>query len=207
MPQPGKLTADGQHWVYRSEGRRKCWFQTAAEVVGAVKKPAHRHAVEQRVTARKSSEATLHKRQADDDAHAEILRSALSEMTQPTPPGPDHKVADTAPAPPTVASELVPPTPIVEPATDQLTPDRPMSRLVDVQTLAVSQSPNETVGSSVLPAIPIAFPLAEAGDDGRGWTIRLGVLLIALGLVSLLSSSLPMLVGLFSRSEQLKRKN
>jgi hypothetical protein len=42
----------------------------------------------------------------------------------------------------------------------------------------------------VPPATPVAVPIAEAGDEGRGWTATwLGVLLMALGLVSLLSSS------------------
>jgi len=35
LPQPGKSTADGQHWVYRFDGRRKCWFQ-AAEGIATV---------------------------------------------------------------------------------------------------------------------------------------------------------------------------
>jgi hypothetical protein len=197
LPQPGKLTADGQHWVYRSEGHRKCWFQTAESVVGAVKKPMHRHAVKQRVTVRESREAEFHKRKADEDAHAEVLRSASPEIS--TPSAPELKVADTASVPAVGASALAP---VAESAVDQLTPDRPKPRLTDVETLRVSPSASDTIDFSVLPAIPVAFPLVEAGDDGRGWMATwLGVLLMALGLVSILSSSLPRLVVLFSRSE------
>jgi hypothetical protein len=29
LPRPGKSTAAGQRWVYRFDGHRKCWFQTA----------------------------------------------------------------------------------------------------------------------------------------------------------------------------------
>ena len=97
LPQPGKLTADGQRWVYRSEGHRKCWFQTAKGVVGAVKKPMDHHAVKQRVTVRERREAEFHKRKVDADARAEVLRSAPAEMSQPTPSAPELKVADAAP--------------------------------------------------------------------------------------------------------------
>jgi hypothetical protein len=46
------------------------------------------------------------------------------------------------------------------------------------------------VAASVPPAAPVAFPIAEAADDGRGWTATwLGVLLMALGLLTLLGSS------------------
>ena len=200
--QPGKLTADGLRWVYRSEGHRKCWFQTA-EVVASMERPARRHFVKQRVTAPESSEAALRERKAGVNARAELLRSAPAEMSQPTPSAPELKVADAAPVPAMGAAALVPPAPVAESAIDQLTPDRPTPRLVDVEMLRVSPSANDTIPSSVLRAIPIAFPLAEAGDDGRGRTAtRLGVLLMALGLVSLLSSGLPVLLGLFSRSEE-----
>jgi hypothetical protein len=40
------------------------------------------------------------------------------------------------------------------------------------------------------PALLYAIPIADVGDDARGWSATwLGVLLMALGLVSLLSSS------------------
>ena len=48
--QPGKSTADGQHWVYRYDGHRKCWFQTA-EGTATVKEPVHHHATKQRAAA------------------------------------------------------------------------------------------------------------------------------------------------------------
>ena len=199
MPQPGKLTADGQRWVYRSEGHRKCWFQTAKGVVGAVKKPMDHHAVKQRVTVRERREAEFHKRKVDADARAEVLRSAPAEMSQPTPSAPELKVADAAPI---AAVGTSAPAPFAESAANQLTPDRPKPRLANAETLRASPSANDTIDSSVLPAIPVAFRVAEAGDDERGWMATwLGVLLMALGLVSLLSSSLPKLVGLFSRSE------
>jgi hypothetical protein len=37
--------------------------------------------------------------------------------------------------------------------------------------------------------VPVAFPLVEATDNGRGWKAWLGVLLMALGLIAVLGSS------------------
>jgi hypothetical protein len=73
-------------------------------------------------------------------------------------------------------------------ATDQLTP---MPRQVNVETLlATVSAASDAVSAAVLPAPLVAFPIAEAGYDGRGWTTNwFGMLLLALGLVSVLSSS------------------
>jgi hypothetical protein len=201
--QPGKLATDGQHWVYRSEGHRKCWFQTAEGAVAAIKKPVRNYVVKQDVTARERREAALRKRKADANARAEVLRSTPVEISHPAPPAPEFKVADTLPAPATGVAAVAPPASVAESSTDQLTPDRPTPRVVDVETVGVSSSASDTV-TSPLPreTIPVAYRFAETGDDGWSWTAtRLGVLLMALGLVSLLVSSLPVLFGLFSRSE------
>ena len=65
-----------------------------------------------------------------------------------------------------------------------------MPRQVAVETLlAAAPAPSAAVAASVLPA-PVAFPVAEATDDGPGWmATSLGMLLMALGLVSVLGSS------------------
>ena len=191
LPQPGKSTPGGQHWVYRFDGHRKCWFK-AARGIATAKKPVHHHAAKQHVAAPEENEAALRKRKAVVDRRAELLRSAPAETPQPTPPAPKLKVVDAAPVPATGAAALVPPAPVVaKPATDQLTPDHPTPRQVDVETLlAAVPAASDAVTASVPPATPVAVPIAEAGDDGRGWTATwLGVLLVALGLVSLLSSS------------------
>jgi hypothetical protein len=208
LPQPGKLATDGQRWVYRSEGHRKCWFQTAEGAVAAVKKPVRNSAVKQRVTARERREAALRKRKADADARAEVLRSTPAEMSQPAPSAPAPKVADTLPTPATGAAAVVPPAPVAastpdQVTTDQVTPDRPTPRVVDVETVGVSSPASDTMTSPVpREMIPVAYRFAETGDDGWRWTAtRLGLVLMALGLICLLGSSLPMLVGLFSRSE------
>jgi hypothetical protein len=190
LPQPGKATADGQHWVYRFDGRRKCWFQ-AAEGAAIVKKP-HRYASRHRVPASDENETALRKRKALVDARAELLHSAPAEALHPTPPAPELKLADAAPVSAMVVAALVPPAPIVaEPASNQHTPDHPAPRQVDVETLlAAAPAASDAVPASLPRATPVAVPIAEAGDSGRGCTATwLGVLLMALGLVSLLSSS------------------
>jgi len=108
LPHPGKSTADGQHWVYRYDGHRKCWFQTA-EGTATVKKPVHHHATKQRAAAPEEKEAALRKRKAVVDVRAELLRSARAETAQPTPPAPEVKLVDAAPVPTTGAAALVPP--------------------------------------------------------------------------------------------------
>ena len=201
LPQPGKSTADGRHWVYRFDGHRKCWFQAAEGT--PLKKPVHHPAAKQRVAA-PENESALGKQKAVVDARAELLHSAPAETSQPTPPARELKVVDAAPVPAMGAAALVPSTPVVaNPASDQFTPDHPTPRQVDVETLlAAAPSASDTVASSVPPATAVAVPIAEASDDGRGWMATwLGVLLMALGLVSLLSSSRTLRWPAISRSE------
>jgi hypothetical protein len=178
----GKSTADGQHWVYRLDGHRKCWFQ-AAEGIATAKKRVYHHTAKQRAPA--ENETARRKREAVVDAR-ELLRSAPAETPQPTPPASELKVVDAASVLATGAAA-----PLANRATDQLTPDRPSPHQVDVETvLSAGRAPSDAVAASVPPGSPAAFPIAEAGDDGRGRTASwLGMLLMALGLASVLSSS------------------
>src|SRR5262249_55465074 len=59
LRQPGKAT-NGQHWVYRLDGPRKCWFQVA-ERSATVKKLVHDYAAKQRVVAPEEKEAAQRK--------------------------------------------------------------------------------------------------------------------------------------------------
>ncbi|WP_235782680.1 hypothetical protein [Bradyrhizobium murdochi] len=193
MPRPGTSTAEGQRWVYRTEGRRKCWFQ-AAEGTTTVKQVRNR-AAKPRVTV-EENEAARAKQKAVMDARAELLRSAPAETSQPTQPAPELKVVDAASVPATETAAFVPPTPVASRATDQLTPDQPTPdhpapRRLDAATLlAAAPAPSEAVAVSVPPAAPVASPIAEAAEDGWGWMATwLGALLMALGLASVLASS------------------
>jgi hypothetical protein len=189
-PRPGKSTADGQRWVYRLDGHRKCWFQ-AGDGIATLNKRVHHHAAKHRVAAPAENEPARRKREVVVDARAELPRSAPAETSQPTPPASELKVIDAASVVATGAAALAPPAPVANRATGQLTPDHPAPRQVDVEILlAAAPAASGAVAASVPSAPPIAFPFAEAGDDRRGWTANwLGMLLMALGLVSVLSSS------------------
>jgi hypothetical protein len=194
LPRPGKLAANGRRWAYHLEGRRKCWFQTAETAVSSVKKRVHQYALTQRVTARERREASLRKRKADVDARAEVLRPAPAEMSRPTPSAPELKMADTALIATMKRAAVMPAAPIAESMTDQITPDRPTPRFLDAEAFRLLPAANDTITSPVLPATSRANGWARTAT----W---LGLLLMALGLASLLSPSLPKLIGLFSRSE------
>src|SRR5215469_6359103 len=83
LPQPGKSTIDGQHWVYRIDGRRKCWFQ-AAVGVATVKKPGQ-HGATKRASAAEENEFLVRKRRAIVEAYAEVPRPATAETVSTLP--------------------------------------------------------------------------------------------------------------------------
>ncbi|WP_028349475.1 hypothetical protein [Bradyrhizobium murdochi] len=189
LPRPGKSTTAGPRWVYRFDGHRKCWFQAAEEV--AVKKQPRYRAAKPRVAARAENESTQRKRKAVVDARAELLRSAPAETSMPTRPAPELKVVDAAPVSAMGAAAVVPPAPTEKLLIDRLTPDYRTARQVDVETLlAATPAARDALAASVPTAAPVVFPVTETVDDGRGWTATwLGVLLMALGLVSVLGSN------------------
>ena len=189
LPRPGKSTAAGQRWVYHFDGRRKCWFQTA-QGIATVKKQVRHSAARPPVAGPEENEAAPRKRKAVADARAELLRSAPADESAQAGPARELEVVDAAPVPATGAAALVPSAPIERRATDQLTSDHVMPRVVDVKTLVVAASaPSDSIAASV-PSAPVTFPVAEAADEGQGWMATLlGALLIALGLVAVLGSS------------------
>ena len=189
MPRPGTSTAAGQRWVYRFNGHRKCWFQTA-QGIATVKKRVRPSAAKPPVAVSEESEAAPRKQKAVADARAELL-SASAEASQPKRLAPEVKVVDTASVLSTGAAAFVPPAPVERRATDQLTPDHATPRVIVVKARpTTAPTPGEAVADSAPSAAPVPVPVAEAADDGRGWMATLlGVLLMALGLVSVLGSS------------------
>jgi hypothetical protein len=192
LPQPGKSTTAGQRWVYRFDGHRKCWFQTA-QGTATVKKQVRHSAAKPLVAVPEENEAAPRQQKAVVDARAELLRSGPLEASQPTGLAHEFKVVDAASVPATGPAAVVPLAPIEKLATDQLAPDHATPRVVEVKTIRVTApAPSDAVSASVPPA-PVAIPVAdaaEAADDRQGWMATLfGVLLIALGLVSVLGSS------------------
>ena len=194
LSEPGKSTAAGQHWVYRLEGGRKCWFQ-AAEEIAVKKKQARSRAAKPRAAAPEENDVARPKRKAVVDARAEMLRATPVETPQPMQPAPELKMADAASVPAMGTAAFMSPAPIENLKTDRLTPDQRTPRQVDVEKLlAAAPAARDAVAVSVpAAAAPVTFALAAATDDGPGWMATwLGVLLIALGLVSVLVASRPL---------------
>jgi len=189
LPRPGTSTTAGQRWVYRFDGQRKCWFQTA-QGIATVKKQFRHGAAKPPAAVPEENEAAPRKQKAVADARAELLGSASAEASQPTRRAPEFKVVDAASALATGPAAFVPPGSVEKLATDQLTPDHATPRVVVVKTRVVAApAPSEAVAAPV-PLAPVTFPVAESADDGQGWMATLlGVLLMALGLVAVLGSS------------------
>ncbi|GLR88311.1 hypothetical protein GCM10007857_50230 [Bradyrhizobium iriomotense] len=181
---PGKSAAEGQHWVYRVDGHRKCWFQVA-EDTRIVKKLVHRQAAK-KVAASKKREATSRRLKSVVDVHAELLPSARTDGNGLAPPAPELKVADASPVAATAAALARSAPDMIKLPADQLTAPNPQARQVDVETLLAAASAD---GDAVVP-LAVADPAAKADEDGPGWMASwLGVLLMAVGVVFLLGSS------------------
>ncbi|MGY4496968.1 hypothetical protein ACVWYH_000895 [Bradyrhizobium sp. GM24.11] len=162
MPRPGKSTADGQHWVYRLEGRRKCWFMAAE---GSATVPVRHRAAKDRVVARSDKETSGRKQEALVDAHAELLRAAPA-TSQPIPLASKLKMADAASAVAIGPAAFVPLPPVANShATDQLTPDDPTRRQVDVEMLlAAAPTASDVVAVSVPPTTsPFGLSYCRSG--------------------------------------------
>ncbi|MCK1745145.1 hypothetical protein IVA80_31130 [Bradyrhizobium sp. 139] len=178
LGRPGNLIPHGQHWVYRMDGHRKCWF--LIEGIAKVKKTIRHRVAQDRTDSLDENRTERPRQSAVVDARAQLLRSATAEPSQP--PVPEIKVAD-------AASVLDMGTTMTSAApTDlhsrRLTPEHSVPGQVDVEQLlapALAGSP---------PAMPMGARIAEAHDEARSWTATcLGVLLMTLGGFSILSSS------------------
>jgi hypothetical protein len=185
LPLPGKSTV-GLRWVYRLDGHRKCWFQAAEEI--AVKKQVRYRRAKPTVAAAGETESTQRKRTAVVDARAELLHAAPAETSPPMRSAPELKVVDAAPALATGVVAFVPPAPVEKLQIDRLTPDHRTRAQVDVETSLAAKS--ATTDAASMFAAPIAYLTTQEVDDERSWTTTwLGVLLMALGFVSVLGSS------------------
>ncbi|MCP3469997.1 hypothetical protein NLM33_06615 [Bradyrhizobium sp. CCGUVB1N3] len=188
MSRPGASAAEGQHWVYRFDGHRKCWFQAAEGTL--IRKKSVRHQAAKHVADSQKSAATPRSRKAVADAHAELRPSAPTDANRPAPPAPEFKVADASPVVATTAAARAPSAPdIAKLPADRLTALNPKADQVDVEMLLAAVPAD---GDAVVPPVTpgVAVLAAKVDEDGPGWTATLlGVLLMAMGLVVLLSSS------------------
>jgi uncharacterized membrane protein len=182
VPQPGKPTAPGRHWVYHLNGHRKCWFE-ASEATVSAKKQIRPHMVRRPAIAPEENEATLRKKTVLE-ARAQVLSAAPAAAPEPAVSAPE--VADTESVRAREAATPAPAAPIATPpAIDALTSDHAAPRSVDVETLlAASTVDRDTAASSASPAAPDATSTASA-DNRESTAAWAGTLLIALGLVFL----------------------
>ncbi|RXG83840.1 hypothetical protein [Bradyrhizobium zhanjiangense] len=182
LGRPGNSTPDGQHWVYRMDGHRKCWFLT--EGTAKVKKTVRRRVAKDSTASLDENGAARPRQSGVVDARAELLRSAPAE-----PSHPEVKVADAADDLGT-GSALMSAAPIAEHGR-RPTPAHSVLSQVDVeQLLATAPTVNDAVTSFGPPAVPTGVGIAEARNEAPSQTATwLGALLMMLGMFSILSSS------------------
>ncbi|UPK31101.1 hypothetical protein [Bradyrhizobium sp. 195] len=180
---PGNSAPDGQHWVYRLDGHRKCWF--LSEGTAKVKKIARR--APKPATASLDESGTARPRQSGVlDARAELLRSAPALPSQP--PRAQFKVADADPDLGT--STALASAALVGQHSRQTMPFGQNQNQVDVEQLLAAAPANDVVTSSELQSVPVGVRLAKADGEATSRTATwLGVLLMMLGLLSILSTS------------------
>ncbi|MCA1430459.1 MULTISPECIES: hypothetical protein [unclassified Bradyrhizobium] len=177
-PRPGTSTSGGQHWVYRTDGRRRCWF--LAEGIATVKKPIRAPAAKDRSASFDENRTTQTTRSVIVDARAELLRSAPPEQSQT--PVTEMQVADATSDLGTGAT-LMSAAPVGDIPRNQLKREHSVPDQVNVgQFLAAAPAdPSQDM--------PLGPRTAEGHDEARSWTGWLGGLLMTLGGLSLLSSS------------------
>ena len=94
VQQPGKSTAPGQHWVYRLDGHRKCWFQANEAQVSV--RLIHRHTVKRAAVAPEENEAAPRKKMVLD-ARAQLLNSTPATAPQSVASAPEAVDANSCP--------------------------------------------------------------------------------------------------------------
>lgn len=182
LPRPGNSPGPGDHWVYRRDGHRKCWF--LAEGIATVRKPIHAR-VANRAVSSDENETVRQKRTPMGDARAELLSSSPAEGAPSTSRARELDVADATSVFDPGTPAVMPGAPVTDLPSGQLTPEHAVPLQVDVEKLAAAARAD----------LPSATPIVEARneevrDEARSWTATwLGVLLMTLGGFSILSSS------------------
>lgn len=182
LSRPGNSAGADQHWVYRRDQGRKCWF--LAERIATVKEPAHRRVAHRRANPDENQTAPSRRRISVVDARAELERSIPAEGVEPPQPPREVKVADVAFGVGTSTAPLMPAAAAIPLPADQFTPENAVPAIGDVQKLV---APASDAASIQVP--PVSIRVAEAAEE-RGWMATwVGLLLMALGIGSVLSSS------------------
>lgn len=179
LARPGKSAADGLHWVYRLDGHRRCWFQVPKGTPLAKRAAQHR-----------TAKHTVG--DAQENARSELLRSVPRDATLPAPVrfARAHTILSREVIP--LASEpSIPYNP-----NDQLIPDYVGPPPVRLAYLAAAES-DEIPRPAPSPK-PVTFSSTEPGKYEKDLT-WIGMLLMALGLVSVSSASSTVRAALLRR--------
>ena len=181
LAQPGNPPGAGQRWVYRREGRSKCWF--LAEGVATAREPGHRRIANR--TVRPDQDDTMRQRRSPvSDARAELSSSAAAGEPQPTPPAREVKVADATSVLDAGAPILIPAASVSGVPNSQLTPEQSVPSQVDAEKLSAAARADSS------PAMPIGARDEQVLREARSRTLTwLGVALMMLGSFSILSAS------------------
>jgi hypothetical protein len=183
VQQPGKSTP-GQHWVYRLDGHRKCWYQADEAQVSL--KQIHRHTVRRAAIAREENEAAPRKKIVRD-ARAQLLSETSAGAPQSAASAPE--TVDTASA--GEAATLAPAAPIAaQPTIDPPTPDHATPRSVDVEMLLAASTLDKDMAASSAPPTNPGAPSVTSANGWESTAARAGTVLIALGFVFLVGSIL-----------------
>jgi hypothetical protein len=184
--QPGKSTAPGQHWVYRLEGRRKCWHQADQATISA-KKQIRQHRAKRLALAPENNDVAPPKKTVMD-ARAQLL-SAAPDSVQSTAPAPE--VVDTASAAPDDTAVTAAPI-ATHPTVDQLRPEQVRRPSADAEMLLAAEPPANDAVDAAVPLATSGAPSIADADEGHHELVptRAGVVLIALGFILLLGSLL-----------------
>lgn len=174
---PGDSSGPGQRWMYRRDGHRRCWF--LAEGIAVVRKSV-RHRAAKGGSSPDRNEAGRQRQSPVIDARAEFPRSAPAERASATPPALELKLADAASelgtrAAPTWAASIA----------ELAAPEHSVPGQADVKQPPAAEPIADAGPSSDPPAIAISV-VEEERSSAPPW---LGVLLMALGGLSVLSSS------------------
>jgi hypothetical protein len=161
LRQPGTPAA-GQHWFYRLDGSRKCWYQAAEDSTPA--KRAARHRVASRHAAADEDEPAPRKQKAVEDARAELVNSAPAQRSEPAPvASAPAQTQESAPVSAPVSAPAPAPAPqpapaLAQAAMPQPTPSAPKLTMVHTVPVQVADAAAQVPPVLVPTTLGVAQP-------------------------------------------------
>jgi hypothetical protein len=182
LSRPGISTIPSQHWFYHSDGHRKCWFLAPGRIA-----TSRRPATDRTAKLAAARNVAARKREAVADARDELLTST---SPQTAGPAPKVELVDVVPVSPLGASRAVPMASVAaNPTSDQTASAQTAPPQFGGGAVLVARAPVSVATPSFIVS-PLAASQDVPDDSGR-WSNAswIGRLLIAMGIVSLLSAS------------------